>query len=638
MAYEFDESVRVQDDLFQYVNGAWLKDAVIPADRPTCGGFAELSKNVEQILTDDLKAFLSFEKPMPNEHLTKTVKLFAKALDMKRRDEEGIRPLLADLNLVAALRDIDDLNDRLPRLLMQGIPLPFQLSVDADMKQTKRRAVYIQGPSLILPDTSYYQEGNPAGKALLGVYSEMADLLLQKLPLSAKERAYIIDKALSYENAMAKIVKSQEEWADYVNNYNPYPTDVVAEKLFPIDLKGMLIKLYENHDIPQIIVADPRWMDHMAEALEETGFEAYKFWAYLHILVDGASYTSEEARQIAGMLRKAMYGIKELPSIERQAYQLSTGAFSEPVGIYYGETYFGKEAKEDVIRIVKQIVETYQKRIEINDFLDEDTKKTAIKKLSTMAIKMGYPDKADPRYDLYAVNDDDSLYETLSKIAVIRRKDEFSKLFVPTDRDLWPMPGHMVNACYNPYNNDITFPAAILQKPFYGLDLKEEENLGGIGAVIGHEISHAFDNNGAQCDEYGNLNNWWTEDDFVEFQKRTQAMIEQFDGMPFAGGEVNGTLVVSENIADNGGMAVTLEIMSGKENADYQAYFQNWARVWCQKAKPEYQQMLLKVDVHSPTKLRANVQPRNFDEWYTAFDVKETDQMYIPEDKRIHIW
>ena len=212
------------------------------------------------------------------------------------------------------------------------------------------------------------------------------------------------------------------------------------------------------------------------------------------------------------------------------------------------------------------------------------------------------------------------------------------RLLKPVDRTEWDMPGHMVNACYNPSSNDITFPAAILQKPFYSLQQSVSENLGGIGAVIGHEISHAFDNNGANFDENGNLKNWWTEEDFKAFKDKTKDMIEQFDGIEFHGGKVNGELVVSENIADNGGMGVTLEIMHGLEAPDYKAYFMNWARVWCMKAKEEFIQLLLSNDVHSPAVLRANMSPRNFSEWYKAFGVTENDGMYIPPEKRISIW
>ena len=196
----------------------------------------------------------------------------------------------------------------------------------------------------------------------------------------------------------------------------------------------------------------------------------------------------------------------------------------------------------------------------------------------------------------------------------------------------------MVNACYDPFKNDITFPAAILKKPFYDVNQSLEENLGGIGSVIAHEISHAFDNNGAHFDENGCLKDWWKEEDFKKFDELTKGMVEQFDGIVYHGVKVNGKLVVSENIADNGGLAVVLQIMSKLDNPDYKAFFINYARIWCQKAQESYIKMLLTSDEHSPSELRANITPRNFKEWYNTFDVKETDKMYIPEDKRIVIW
>ena len=209
---------------------------------------------------------------------------------------------------------------------------------------------------------------------------------------------------------------------------------------------------------------------------------------------------------------------------------------------------------------------------------------------------------------------------------------------MPVDKSKWVMPGHMVNACFNPTCNDITFPAAILQPPFYSIKQTRSENLGGIGAVIGHEISHAFDNNGAKTDEFGNLNNWWTKEDFKNFTKKTKLMIKQFDGIELPWGTVNGSFIVSENIADNGGMAVTLDIMSRMEKANYEEYFTNWAKVWCVKAKPEYQQLLLNLDVHGPNILRTNMPPTNFPEWYETYKVKKTDKMYIAPTKRVIIW
>ena len=273
-----------------------------------------------------------------------------------------------------------------------------------------------------------------------------------------------------------------------------------------------------------------------------------------------------------------------------------------------------------------------------NTFLADSTKEEAIKKLSTIVVKMGYPDTIREIWTKLKFEESDSLYDAVMTINGIRRKDQLDKLYIEVDRSEWVMPGHMVNACYNPNSNDITFPAAILQKPFYSLAQSVSENLGGIGAVIGHEISHAFDTNGAKFDEKGNLKDWWLEEDFKAFEELTKAMTEQFDGIPFHGGKVSGELTVSENIADNGGMGVTLEIMHTLPDADFKAYFANWARIWCMKAKEEMIQLLLARDVHAPAPIRANIPPRNFSEWYDAFDVTDKDQMYIAPDKRISIW
>ena len=331
-------------------------------------------------------------------------------------------------------------------------------------------------------------------------------------------------------------------------------------------------------------------------------------------------------------------GVAADPTIEKQAYQLASMTYSEPVGVYYGRTYFGEEAKRDVVNMVRKIIETYKLRMQKNTFLAEETKAMAIRKLSTIEVKMGYPDEIKPFWSTLVFAEGDSLLPIMTRLSAIRMRHTLDKLHKPVDRTEWVMPGHIVNACYNPSANDITFPAAILQKPFYSLRQSVSENLGGIGAVIGHEISHAFDNNGAKFDENGNLKNWWTEADFRAFENLTRDMVEQFDGIEFHGGKVSGELTVSENIADDGGMGVTLEIMHTLPDPDYPAFFKNWARVWCEKAKEEYIQVLLTIDVHSPNVLRTNMPPRNFREWYEAFDVTEHDQMYLAPEKRISIW
>ncbi len=631
------EKIRIQDDLYEAVNGEWLKDAVIPDDRPTAGGFSELDQNVEKILMNDFKELAEGTKTTNIKEMADAVLVYKKVLDLKRRDSDGISPALPILDYINDIKDVNDLNDKLGELTLNSVVLPFECGVEVDMKDATKHSFVVTGPSIILPDTTYYAEGNPAGAQLLEIWKTMASNALNETPLSKEEQELYLADTIKYDALIAQKVKSQLEWADYVKNYNPFTTDEVQDFLKPLDFKKFIGEFYK--ELPsQIIVYDPRAIKEFNFYFNEENFMLYKHWCYVKTLLQCSGYLSNDLYENSTTFRRALTGVAKTPTIEKQAYQLASALYSEPVGVYYGRTYFGEEAKKDIISLVKKIIEMYKERVKNNEFLEEATKTKAILKLSTMEIKMGYPDSVNKVFSLLKVSEDDSLLKTIMNVRKALILDNINKLFKPVDRTEWAMPGHMVNACYNPSSNDITFPAAILQKPFYSIKQTISENLGGIGAVIGHEISHAFDNNGAQFDENGNLANWWTEKDYANFKALTQKMIEQFDGIDYHGGKVNGELVVSENIADNGGVAVTLAIMHNTKGANFKEYFENWAKVWCMKAKEEYIQYLLVNDVHSPAKLRANIPPRNFPEWYEEFGVTEKDQMYIAPEKRIIIW
>ena len=633
-----DTKIRIQDDLYEAVNGEWLKTAVIPEDRPTAGGFAELDQNVEKLMMADFRALAEGSKTTDIPEMKYAVALYKKVLDSERRNREGIAPALPLLDRIRAIKTVEDLNAAAPELLLMELDLPLRMGVEADMGDATRNAFVVLGPDIILPDTTYYAEDNESGKQLLALYADMAAKVLAYTPLTEEEQKQTLADTLAFDALIAKKVKSQLEWSEYYKCHNPMPVDEVAELVAPFDIKGLLQALYGEKAPDTLIVYDPKAIREMKDYFSEENFGLYRNWAYVKTLLKATPYLSEELATLGKTYSRALLGVAVDPSLEKQAYQAASELYAEPVGVYYGRSYFGEEAKKDVVELVKKIIETYKLRIRKNGFLAESTKEQAIRKLSTIEIKMGYPDEIKEIWSKQVFDENESLLSIMLRLTEIRAKDVLEKLLKPVDRTEWLMPGHMVNACYNPSANDITFPAAILQKPFYSLQQSVSENLGGIGAVIGHEISHAFDNNGANFDEFGNLKNWWTEEDFKAFQGLTQDMIRQFDGIEFHGGKVNGELTVSENVADNGGMGVTLEIMHTLPEADYQAYFMNWARVWCRKAKEEYIQLLLANDVHSPNVLRANMQPRNFPEWYEAFGVTETDGMYLPPEKRSSIW
>ncbi len=633
-----ETNVRIQDDLYEAVNGEWLKTAVIPEDRPITGGFSELDQGVEKIMMADFAAFAKGDKVSDIPQMHYAIALYKKVLDRERRNLEGIRPALPLLEKIRSIKTIDDLNEAACTLMLQGVDLPVQIDIDADMQDATKHSLILMGPSIILPDTTYYTQDNPAGKQLLSIYSDMAKKILEFTPLSEEEQKTYLEDTLSFDGLVAKKVKSQLEWSEYYKCYNPMNADEVAGFTAPFDLKKLLSDFYGENAPSTLIVYDPKAIREMRGYFSSETLPLYLHWAYVRTLLRSASYLSEELASLGRTYSRALTGVASDPALEKQAYQIASRMYSEPVGVYYGRTYFGEEAKKDVVELVKKVIKTYELRIQKNAFLKSSTKAQAIKKLSTIVIKMGYPDEIKEIWSRLIFDENDSYFAVMRHLAEIRLKDSLGKLLRPVDRTEWVMPGHMVNACYNPSTNDITFPAAILQKPFYSLSQSVSENLGGIGAVVGHEISHAFDNNGANFDENGNLKNWWTEEDFKAFKDLTKEMIEQFDGIEFHGGRVNGELVVSENIADNGGMGVTLEIMHTLPEADFKAYFINWARVWCQKAKEEYIRLRLTNDVHSPAALRANMPPRNFSEWYEAFGVTEHDGMYLPPEKRISIW
>ena len=632
------EKVRIQDNLYEYVNGDWLRTAVIPDDKPMTGGFSTLNEEVEKTMMGEFKSLAENKKTTDIPEMAYAISLYKKVLDEYTRNKEGIEPVLPLLDKIKALETVEDLNCVATEFLLKGLELPIIMTVDVDMEDTTKYRFITFGPSIILPDTPYYAEDNESGKQLLKVYADMAAKALKFTPLSEEEQARYIDDTLAYDALIAKKVKSQLEWSEYYKNNNPMDLEEVAKFVAPFDIKRVLKSLYGEKIPSTIIVYDPKAIKEMSGYFSEENFKLYTHWLYVKTLLKATPCLSLELKSIGTSYRRALMGIEADPVLEKEAYQLASEMYKEPVGVYYGRTYFGEEAKKDIADIAHKIIDTYKLRMKKNTFLAESTKEEAIKKLSTIEVKMGYPDAIGEIWTKLKFEENDSLYEAVSKIGEIRQKDQLDKLYKEVDRSEWVMPGHLVNACYNPNINDITFPAAILQKPFYSLSQSVSENLGGIGAVIGHEISHAFDTNGAKFDEKGNLKDWWCEADFKAFEELTKAMTEQFEGIPYHGGKVNGELTVSENIADNGGMGVTLEIMHTLDKPDFRAYFENWARVWCMKAKEEIIQLLLARDVHSPAPIRANIPPRNFDEWYEAFDVTDQDQMYIAPDKRISIW
>lgn len=631
------EKVRIQDDLFNSVNGEWLENAVIPDDMPTTGAFVEIFNKVELQLREDISE-MSKNHSYENSHMEYACKLFDKIKDTKTRNREKMRPAYKGLNRINKLKDVNSLNRNLKELVLDGFPLPFSIEVFEDFKDTDRHCVALLGPDTLLPDSSYYRPGMEQQKGMMiGLCSNMLAALLAETKLSPEDQQLFLADTLKFDESIGLLVKSREEMTRYTELYNPFSTRTVSGLMKPIKFRKLLTDLFGTAP-GQVIVGDPKFYKNFKNLFNEETFVQYKHWAYVRYLMRTTAFLSEHLRELGSMFMMALTGVNKIPVPEKYAFLTTSEIYSEPIGLYYGHKYFGEAAKKDITDIAHCIIDQYRERIVKNEFLSEETKKKAAVKLSSIVVRMGYPDKVDPLYDKLVFDDNDSLLEAIGKLRRIKREDDFSKLYTPTDKTKWPMSAHTINACYNPFDNSVTFPAGILQPPFYSLKQTRSQNLGGIGAVMGHEISHAFDSNGAKCDEKGNLNNWWKKEDFKSFKARTKAMIKEYDGYEMPWGKVNGSFTVSENIADNGGMAVTLDLMKKTKNASYEEYFIQWAKVWAMKANPEYLQLLLTIDEHSPAMLRANMTPRNFDEWYNTFNVTSKDKMYLAPNKRVVIW
>ncbi len=622
----------IKDDLYEAVNGEWLKTAKIPDDKPATGGFNDLVDEIDKQLMDDFDAYAEGKEKSEDSRFNEMIKLYRLAKKFDWRKKVGPQPLKRMLASVENLNSYEDYQSQWKNWILAGMPSPISFDIDADMKNATVYALFASSPSLILPDKSYYEaEKKAQHDQLLQLWSSMVEALMDKLGYSKEEAKKIIGDAIKFDALLAPNVKSAEEAADYSKMYNPQTVAELASATDQLDIAAIIEQLV-GEEPEKVIVTEPEYFKALNKILQDN-FELFKNWALIRVIRENASYLDDEMREINGRYGRALSGSKKPVSQRKFAFYLARDMFSQVAGDYYGKKYFGPQAKADVHHMVEQMIKVYKGRLTNNHTRDK-----AILKLDKLGIQVGYPDKIPALYDQFKVDEEESLIANLNQLTVTANKELFSRWNKPVDRMRWEMSAATVNAYYHPFKNIIVFPAAILQAPFYSLKQSSSQNYGGIGAVIAHEISHAFDNNGSLFDEFGNLNNWWTDEDSAHFKQLAQKMIEEFDGIPFAGQKVNGKLTVSENIADAGGLSCALEAAKTEADFNAQEFFINWATIWRMKATEQYMQLLLSIDVHAPQKLRANIQAENLDDFYTAFDIKPGDEMYRAPEDRVHIW
>ena len=618
---------RYQDDFYEAVNGEWEKTAVIPDDKPRTGGFSDLADEIEDLMLATTDEWLAGKNLPDDSILQNFVKFHRMTSDYEKREAVGVAPVLPLIEEYKKLASFADFAGQIADFEMAGKPNEFPFGVAPDFMNAQLNVLWADAPGTILPDTTYYAEDNDKGKELLA-----------KFDFSAEEIKDLLNKTIELDAKLAKYILSREESSEYVKLYHPYDWADFTKLAPDLPLDRIFTQILG--EIPdKVIVPEERfWKEFAAEYYSEKNWELLKADLIVSAATSYNSYLTDEIRVLSGTYSRALSGTPQAMDKKKAAYYLASGAYSQALGLWYAGQKFSPKAKADVERKVATMIDVYKKRLASADWLAKETRDKAIVKLNVITPHIGYPEKLPETYAKKIIDESLSLVENARNLAKISIAHSWSKWNKPVDRSEWHMPAHMVNAYYDPQQNQIVFPAAILQAPFYSLEQSSSANYGGIGAVIAHEISHAFDTNGASFDENGSLNNWWTEADYTAFTERTDKIVEQFEGLDSYGAKVNGKLTVSENVADLGGVACALE--AAKQDDDFSArdFFINFATIWRMKARDEYMQMLASIDVHAPAKLRTNVTLPNFDDFHEEFDIKAGDPMWRAPENRVIIW
>ncbi|MFE7224818.1 M13 family metallopeptidase [Nocardioides sp. NPDC057577] len=639
-----DDSIRPQDDLFGFVNGTWLREVEIPSDRSSWGPFVMLADQAEK----DVRAIieeLATSGGAPGSDAQKIGDLFASFMDEEGVAARGVRPLDGLRAAVDGLRDADDLAAFLGEVERIGGHGLFGSYVDNDDKASDRYIFNLLQGGLGLPDKDYYFDEKFA--EVLAKYADYLTRLYELAehpdPRAAAETIIRIDTRLA-EGHWAR-----EETRDKQKTYNLLTLAELRElapnfnwDAYVRNLSGS--KLTTEAVLGEVVVRQPSFFAHLSTVLGEVDIDDWKSWLYFHVLRWAAPYLTDDFVETNfDFYGRTLNGTPELRERWKRGVAIVEGAIGEAVGKEYAARHFPPEAKAQMDELVRNLLEAYRKSISELDWMGEETKEKAYEKLDKFTPKIGYPSKWRD-YSALQISKDD-LIGNVSAASVFETDRQLGKLGGPVDRDEWFMLPQTVNAYYNPGTNEICFPAGILQRPFFDKDAHPAENYGGIGAVIGHEVGHGFDDQGAQFDGDGNMQDWWSPEDKAAFEVKTKALIEQYSKLSprdLPGEFVNGALTVGENIGDLGGLTIahTAYMLATGGSAgvgDRQRLFLNWAYVWRTVRRKEQAQQYLTIDPHSPPEFRANI-ARNLDEFHEVFGTAQGDGLWLDPEDRVRIW
>ena len=642
----FDSAIRPQDDLFRHANGDWLKNEEIPADQAVHGSFYKLRDDSE----DAVKAILEDAQANPKPGVSQQIgDMYASFLDEARANELGAAPIAADLERIskANFAELTRIMGELERTGSSGL---FGFYVNNDPGNPERYLVNMYQGGLGLPDESYYHDEKYA--AFRDAYVPYIASMLQHAGWSAADADRDAAVIMAFETGLSKLHWSVVESRDAEKTYNLITFDHLKNMMPTFDwasyLEGMK---FDSKILFETVVMMPSFFEGIDSVYNEGNIDAVKLWLQWQVINSTAPYLSDAfVNTRFDFYGKKLTGQPEMRARWKRGVQLVEGSLGEAVGEIYVEKHFPPAAKARMDELVKWLIKAYEESIKNLDWMTEDTKKKALVKLSKFNPKIGYPSKWKD-YSSLAIDRND-LVGNVRRASAWQADKEAAKIGAPLDREEWFMTPQTVNAYYNPGFNEIVFPAAILQPPFFSLDADDAVNFGGIGGVIGHEIGHGFDDQGSKYDGDGALISWWTEEDRAAFEERTKILIEQYDELTPDGlsdeFKVNGALTIGENIGDLGGITIAykayLMSLNGEEPpvidglTGAQRFFLSWGLIWRGKSRDEIAIQRLATDPHSPSEFRCNQVARNFDSFYDAFGVTDEDSMWLDPAKRVSIW
>lgn len=653
-----DTLVNPKDNFYNYVNGSWMKTATIPSDRSRWGSFDELRQKTDEDALSILQAAMSEDKDlnhikvMAGSDQEKAVFLFETIMDTSSRNEQGIKPLLPYLEKINSINNIKDLEAFLIEMEPKGGAGFFGFGVGADLKNSNINAGYIGTGSLGLPDRDYYVKDDEDSKKVREKYVDHVARMLQFLGDSEADAISQAEQILAFETKMAEPRMDKVERRDARKRYNPKSIGELESMVPAINWKEYFNGIGAK-DIDTVIVSDLNYMKALQGILAENNpsdWKAYLRWTALN--TSAGMLSDELERANWEFYSKELRGTKEQRPRDERALQTLNWTIGEALGKLYVDEKFPPEAKAKAERMIRNVISAFENRISQLEWMSPETKKKAIEKLQATQIKIAYPDKWKDYSELEIKSpaEGGTYLQNMVNASEWNFKEDMAKLGNPVDKTEWGMAPQVVNAYFNPVFNEIVFPAAILQPPFYNYQADDAVNYGGIGAVIGHEISHSFDDSGARFDKDGNLNNWWTDEDLKQFEELGAKLASQFDDLEaLPEVHVNGKFTLGENIGDLGGLNAAYDAlqMDFKENGrpenidgftPEQRFFMSWATVWRTLSTDEALKNQIKTDPHSPGVFRAMQPLRNIDAFYNAFDITEEDEMYLAPEDRVKIW